>query len=164
MSFYRQIIGEYMDKYIGKKSFDKPVKSAVDIREGVKSANCDSGEERFTAENYKNNQMAGDGSVVREQYIRDSMKLGIALQLKLEGYETVAFNRVVEGERGSFVLDVFAEGRPHHTIFKKLSKYLNVKSCFHSSFNLSKRNNVSQRFARSNVSSSLLFRNIIIIS
>lgn len=98
-----------MDKYIGKIGFNKPAKFTVDVQ-GAKSGNRDSDEEQFTSENYKNDQtIERDGPMIREQCIRDSMKLGIALQLKLEGYETVAFNRVAEGERGRFVVDVFAE-------------------------------------------------------
>jgi len=45
--------------------------------------------------------------VANQLCIREAVKLAVALQLKCDGYETVSFNRVVEGER--FVVDVYAE-------------------------------------------------------
>lgn len=108
--FADKFIGEYMDKCIGKTASNKPAKSTVDVQKGKNGGKRDSDEKQFTSENYKNDQtIEREYPMIGEQYIRDSMRLGIALQLKLEGYETVAFNRVVEGERGRFIVDVFAE-------------------------------------------------------
>ena len=47
--------------------------------------------------------------VANQLCIREAVKLAVALQLKCDGYEAVSFNRVVEDERGRFVVDVYAE-------------------------------------------------------
>jgi len=43
------------------------------------------------------------------QQISEGMKLAVALQLKVEGYESVVFNKVVKVGGKSVVIDVFAE-------------------------------------------------------
>lgn len=43
------------------------------------------------------------------QCIKESARLAIALQLKIEGFEIVVFNRAVEAGENSIIVDVFAE-------------------------------------------------------